>query len=342
MLQYGYDVSKDNSDCSEPKNVLNSCATDLRNVEEIMEVSLGIMAAGIGSRFKDGCKQLTPVGPSDEVIMEYSIYDALEAGFNHIVFIIRKSLEEDFRTQLGAKLEGLCKVDYAFQDMDNLPEGFTRPADRTKPWGTGHAVLAAKDLIHGPFAVINADDYYGKEAFVKVHDFLVEQEEARLNGTLSAPCFCMPGFVLGNTLSDNGSVTRGVCCMDEEGYLKNIEETHHIEKSADGAVSEGRKLDLDSLVSMNMWGLTPDFMQVLEDRFVDFLKAVPEGNLTAEYLLPTIIGDLLDAHEARVKVLKTDAHWFGLTYSEDTPLVRDSLKQMTDDGVYSNPLFAKK
>lgn len=308
----------------------------------IMEVTLGIMAAGIGSRFKDGCKQLTPVGPSGEVIMEYSIYDALEAGFNHIVFIIRKNLEDDFRTMLGAKLEGLCKVDYAFQDMDNLPEGFTRPADRTKPWGTGHAVLAAKGLITGPFAVINADDYYGKEAFVRVHDFLVEQEEARLKGMISDPCFCMPGFVLGNTLSDNGSVTRGVCCMNEEGYLKNIEETHNIVKTDNGAASGDRSLDLNSLVSMNMWGLTLDFMQVLEDRFVDFLKEIPEGDLKSEYLLPTIIGDLLDAGETRVKVLKTDAHWFGLTYSEDTPLVRDSLKKMTDEGVYSNPLFAKK
>lgn len=306
-----------------------------------MEVTLGIMAAGIGSRFKDGCKQLTPVGPSGEVIMEYSIYDALEAGFNHIVFIIRKSLEEDFRTQLGAKLEGLCKVDYAFQDMDNLPEGFTRPAGRTKPWGTGHAVLAAKDLIHGSFAVINADDYYGKEAFVKVHDYLVEQEKAVAAGECSKPCFCMPGFVLGNTLSDNGSVTRGVCCMNTEGFLQNIEETHNIVKTEDGAASGEKKLDRGSLVSMNMWGLTPDFMKVLEEKFVDFLKAVPEGDLKAEYLLPTIIGDLLQEGAARVKVLKTDAHWFGLTYSEDTPLVRESLKKMTEEGVYSNPLFKK-
>lgn len=306
-----------------------------------MEVTLGIMAAGIGSRFKDGCKQLTPVGPSGEVIMEYSIYDALEAGFNHIVFIIRKSLEEDFRTQLGAKLEGLCKVDYAFQDMDDLPEGFTRPADRTKPWGTGHAVLAAKNLIHGPFAVINADDYYGKEAFVKVHDYLVEQEKAAAAGEITKPCFCMPGFVLSNTLSDNGSVTRGVCCMDEEGFLKNIEETHNIVKTEEGAASGEKKLDRESLVSMNMWGLTPDFMKVLEDKFVDFLQAVPEGDLKAEYLLPTIIGDLLEEGAAKVKVLKTDAHWFGLTYSEDTPLVRESLKKMTAEGVYSDPLFKK-
>ncbi len=304
-----------------------------------MEITLGIMAAGIGSRFKDGCKQLTPVGPSGEVIMEYSIYDALEAGFNHIVFIIRKNLEEDFRTQLGAKLEGLCKVDYAFQDMDHLPEGFTRPADRTKPWGTGHAVLAAKEYVNGAFAVINADDYYGKEAFVKVHDFLVEQEEARLAGRLTESVFCMPGFILGNTLSDHGSVTRGVCCMDEQGYLQNIEETRNIVKTEQGAASGEKKLPLDSLVSMNMWGLTPEFMQTLEDRFVDFLKAIPDGELQAEYLLPTIIGDLLQAGEAKVKVLKTDAHWFGLTYAEDTPLVQEALSHMTEQGIYSKPLF---
>ena len=304
-----------------------------------MEVTLGIMAAGIGSRFKDGCKQLTPVGPSGEVIMEYSIYDALEAGFNHIVFIIRKSLEEDFRTQLGSKLEGLCKVDYAFQDMDDLPEGFTRPADRTKPWGTGHAVLAAKNLVTGPFAVINADDYYGKEAFVKIHDFLVEQEQARLDGTQKESCFCMPGFVLGNTLSDHGSVTRGICCMDEEHYLANIQETHDIVKKDGKAFAEDRQLDMDSLVSMNMWGLTPAFMQVLEERFVDFLRELPEGDIRSEYLLPTIIGDLLAEGKTRVKVLQTDAHWFGLTYSADTPLVRQALEEMTRQGVYSNPLF---
>ncbi|MDO5410758.1 MAG: sugar phosphate nucleotidyltransferase [Lachnospiraceae bacterium] len=306
-----------------------------------MEISLGIMAAGIGSRFKDGCKQLTPVGPSGEVIMEYSIYDALEAGFNHIVFIIRKNLEEDFRTQLGSKLEGLCKVDYAFQDMNDLPEGFTCPDKRTKPWGTGHAVLAARDVIQGPFAVINADDYYGKEAFIKIHDCLVEQELARQKGQSVENCFCMPGFVLGNTLSDHGTVTRGICQMDKDGYLINIEETHDIEKKPDKAVAGERELDLHSLVSMNMWGLTPEFMKILEDRFVDFLKAVPQGNLTSEYLLPTIIGELLEEGTAKVKVLETGAHWFGLTYSADTPLVRDSLKQMTDAGVYSNPLFKK-
>ena len=306
-----------------------------------MDITLGIMAAGIGSRFKDGCKQLTPVGPSGEVIMEYSIYDALEAGFNHVVFIIRKNLEEDFRTMIGAKLEGLCKVDYAFQDMDDLPEGFSRPADRTKPWGTGHAVLAARKVINGPFAVINADDYYGKEAFVKIHDYLVNQEKVRMDGADTDMEFCMPGFVLGNTLSDFGAVTRGVCDMDEHNFLKKIVETHHISKTDDGAEAEGKKLSVSSLVSMNMWGLTPAFMRILEEKFVEFLKDLPEGNLTEEYLLPTIIGGMLESGSARVKVLETDAHWFGLTYKEDTPLVKAALKEMTEQGVYPNPLFAK-
>lgn len=304
-----------------------------------MDISLGIMAAGIGSRFKDGCKQLTPVGPSGEVIMEYSIYDALEAGFNHIIFIIRESLKEDFETQLGSKLEGKCKVDYAFQDMDDLPEGFTRPADRTKPWGTGHAVLAAKKFVDGPFAVINADDYYGKEAFVKVHDYLVQQAEKKAAGEDVSTEYCMPGFVLGNTLSDHGTVTRGVCKMDGQNYLSEIEETHNIRKTEDAAEADGRVLDVNSLVSMNMWGLTPEFMQELEDRFITFLKAVPEGNITSEYLLPTIIGDMLQEDAAKVKVLPTDDHWFGLTYSEDTPLVKAALKEMADKGVYRDPLF---
>ena len=306
-----------------------------------MDITLGIMAAGIGSRFKDGCKQLTPVGPSGEVIMEYSIYDALEAGFNHVVFIIRKNLEEDFRTMIGAKLEGLCKVDYAFQDMEDLPEGFSLPSDRTKPWGTGHAVLSARKVISGPFAVINADDYYGKEAFVKIHDYLVQQEKARMDGADTDMEFCMPGFVLGNTLSDFGTVTRGVCDMDEHNFLKKIVETHHISKTADGVEAEGKKLSASSLVSMNMWGLTPAFMRILEEKFVEFLKDLPEGNITEEYLLPTIIGGMLESDSARVKVLETDAHWFGLTYKEDTPLVKAALKEMTEQGVYPNPLFAK-
>lgn len=304
-----------------------------------MDISLGIMAAGIGSRFKDGCKQLTPVGPSGEVIMEYSIYDALEAGFNHIIFIIRESLKEDFETQLGSKLEGKCKVDYAFQDMDDLPEGFTRPADRTKPWGTGHAVLAAKKYVDGPFAVINADDYYGKEAFVKIHDYLVQQAEKQAAGEDVSTEYCMPGFVLGNTLSDHGTVTRGVCKMDEQNYLSEIEETHNIRKTEDAAEADGKILDIHSLVSMNMWGLTPEFMQELEDRFITFLKAVPEGDIKSEYLLPTIIGDMLQEGAAKVKVLQTDEHWFGLTYAEDTPLVKAALKEMAEKGVYKDPLF---
>ena len=300
-----------------------------------MSITLGIMAAGIGSRFKDGCKQLTPVGPAGEVIMEYSINDALEAGFDHIVFIIREALRDDFEVQIGSKLEGRCKVDYAVQDMDNLPGSFKKPADRTKPWGTGHAVLAMKDVIDGPFAVINADDYYGKEAFKNVHDFLVKMQDKP-----HASDYCMPGFVLGNTLSDHGTVTRGICEMDENRYLMQVMETKNIEKRENGVFSGERKVDENGLVSMNMWGLNPGFMKILEEEFSFFLSLISEGDITSEFLLPEIIAKLLREKRAPVKVLKTDAHWFGLTYKEDTPLVKDALAKMTENGTYGTPLFS--
>lgn len=236
------------------------------------KTALVIMAAGIGSRFGKGIKQLAKVGPSGEIIMDYSIHDALEAGFNKIVFIIRKDIEEEFREVIGNRIEKTAEVEYVFQDLHDLPEGFTCPQKRTKPWGTGQAILAAKDVLSEPFIVINADDYYGKEAYVKIHDYLVEEHQD--TGKLD---ICMAGFILENTLSDNGSVTRGICSLDDNKNLVGIAETYNIKKTAKGPAVENedkslRMLDPKNLVSMNMWGLTPAFLKTLEEGFVEFLK----------------------------------------------------------------------
>ena len=296
----------------------------------MQKTALVIMAAGIGSRFGKGIKQLAPVGPCGEIIMDYSIHDALEAGFNKVVFIIRKDLEEEFRRVIGERIEKITEVEYVFQELDDLPEGFTKPADRTKPWGTGQAVLAAKKVIKTPFIVINADDYYGREGFKAVHEYL-------MNGGKS----CMAGFVLSNTLSDNGGVTRGICKMDENGNLTEIVETKNIVKTVDGAEAGGVAVDVNSLVSMNMWGLTPGFMDVLENGFkVFFDKEVPSNPLKAEYLIPVFIGELLEQGKMSVKVLKTNDTWYGMTYHEDVASVKDSFRKMQENGVYKADLFS--
>ena len=253
-----------------------------------MNTTLVVMAAGIGSRFGGGIKQLEPVGPNGEIIMDYAIHDAKEAGFNKVVFIIRKDLEKDFKEIIGNRISKVIDIDYAFQELDNLPDGFSVPEGRKKPFGTGQAVLACKGIVNEPFAVINADDYYGKEAFVKVHDFLVNPEKSGKKYD-----FCMAGFILGNTLSDNGAVTRGICKVNEDNILVSVDETGGIERvSADKVVCEkdGKQVEVssDSYVSMNMWGLTPDFFDELETRFVTFLEnmkisvttivTIPENN----------------------------------------------------------------
>lgn len=292
------------------------------------------MAAGIGSRFGQGIKQLTKVGPSGEIIVDYSIHDALEAGFNKIVFVIRKDIREEFDEVIGKRISKLCEVEYAFQEMNDLPESFTVPEGRVKPWGTGQAVLACKDLIHEPFAIINADDYYGKEAFMKVHDFLIEHANDKYQ-------YCMPGFVLENTLSEQGGVTRGICKVDNEGFLTEIIETSNIVKKNDEmACSEDDQKDipLSSLASMNMWGVTLDYLEILEDGFVDFLKNVPEGDLKAEYLLPIIMGRLLKDKKASISVLETHDKWFGITYAADKEMVIEEFKKLVEQGVYSSPL----
>ena len=298
-----------------------------------MQTTLLIMAAGIGSRFGGGIKQLEPVDEQGHIIMDYSIHDAIEAGFNKVVFIIRKDIENEFKDVIGNRIEAVCKahsvtVDYAFQDINDIPGEL--PEGRTKPWGTGQAVLAAKNIIKTPFIVINADDYYGKEGFMAVHEYLV-------NGGKS----CMAGFVLKNTLSDNGGVTRGICKMDEGNNLTEVVETKNIVKTATGAEADGVAVDVNSLVSMNMWGLTPDFLDVLEEGFKEFFeKEVPGNPQKAEYLIPIFIGELLAEDKMSVKVLRTNDTWYGMTYHEDVAAVKDSFKRMLENGVYKTDLFS--
>lgn len=300
-----------------------------------MKSALVIMAAGIGSRFGGGIKQLEPVGMHDEIIMDYSIHDAIEAGFNKIVFIIRKDIENDFKERIGNRIEEVAKrnnveVAYCFQSLEDLPAGFSVPEGRSKPWGTGQAVLAAKDLINEPFVVINADDYYGKDAFVKLHDFLLEEHGPK--------DFAMAGFILKNTLSDNGVVTRGLCEVDANGYLTDVHETKNIAKVANGAESDGKELDPNSYCSMNMWALTPEFMDMLEEGFVEFLKT-NDDPIKGEYLIPTYIGELLEAHKITVKVIETKDKWFGVTYKEDKETVVESFKNLINTGVYLEDLY---
>lgn len=305
----------------------------------MVKTALVIMAAGIGSRFGGGIKQLEPVGPNGEIIMDYSIYDAIKAGFNKVVFIIRKDIEKDFREIIGNRIESICEkagveVAYAYQQLDALPEGVELPPERSKPWGTGQAVLACKGIIKEPFMVINADDYYGKEAFSKIHDYLLNYTPEKPND------FCMAGFILKNTLSENGGVTRGVCSVNADGYLTDVNETSDIVKTADGAAVDGAPINADSYVSMNMWGLTPEFVDLLEKGFVEFFENMEGNVLKAEYLLPIYIGQLLREDKVSVKVLETSDKWFGVTYKEDKQFVVDSFKKLIADGAYNADLFA--
>ncbi len=299
------------------------------------------MAAGIGSRFGKGIKQLTAVGPSGEIIMDYSLFDAREAGFEKVIFIIRRSLEKDFREIIGRRIEKYFEVAYAYQEMTDLPEGFACPEGRAKPWGTGHAILAARDLIDGPFAVINADDYYGKTAFRILYDFLSSLPEKEDEPSR----FAMAGFIVKNTLSDNGEVTRGICIQDMAGHLEEIHETKGIARREDGRVTgtyEDREvtIDPDGLVSMNMWGFTPAMMDALKAGFTPFLKEAMEQNpLKAEYLLPTVVDSLLKSGHAEVSVLPTPDSWFGITFAEDTEPVRAEFAGMVRKGIYPTPLF---
>lgn len=305
------------------------------------ETALVIMAAGIGSRFGGGIKQLEPVGPGGEIIMDYSIYDALKAGFDKIVFIIRRDLEEDFREVIGNRIEKVARVEYAFQELGDLPEGFSVPEGRKKPWGTGQAVLSIKGLVDGPFLVINADDYYGKEGFQKIHDYMVNHMKE--DGDVYD--MCMGGFILRNTLSDNGTVTRGVCTLDGDGSLKEVTETYEIRMEADGSMKaqdeQGNPVQVnpDQHVSMNMWGLPAAFLKELEKGFPEFLENLKEGDIKSEYLLPKIIDKLVKAGKARVEVLETKDKWFGVTYKEDKETVVEAICSLIAEGAYPERLY---
>ena len=303
------------------------------------KTALVIMAAGMGSRYGGGIKQLEHVGVSGEIIMEYSIYDAIAAGFDKVVFITRKDLEAEFKKIIKPSIAEQVEVEYVFQELEDLPEGFTIPDGRTKPWGTGHAILSCLGVVKEPFAVINADDYYGKEAFIKIHDFLANVKE-------NEECLpvAMVGFVLENTLSENGEVTRGVCRVDENHMLTSIEETFGIARQGDVAVGknddgEPVELSLQTPVSMNLWGFTADFLDTLEERFVKFLENLAGNETKAEFLLPQIVGSMLKEQEVEVKVLTSNDRWFGVTYKEDKDLVVRSLRELYEKGCYPEQLF---
>lgn len=300
-----------------------------------MDTTLVIMAAGIGSRFGGGIKQLTSFGPNGEIIMDYSIYDAVRAGFSKIVFVIRHDLENDFRSIIGNRISRQIPVAYAFQELSDLPSPYSLPEGRTKPWGTGQAILSCRDLVKEPFAVINADDFYGRDAFEKIHDYLISSHPS--SDRLQA---AMAGFILANTLSENGGVTRGICRLSDDHVLLGVDETKNLVKTDDGAAVPGKdgspvKVDPLSLVSMNFWGFFPDFIESLQEGFAEFLSGLAgERALSAEYLLPTIIDGMLKKDQIEVSVLKTTGRWFGVTYKEDVPAVIGSIRQLIELGSY--------
>ena len=300
---------------------------------------LVVLAAGMGSRY-GGLKQIDPVGSHGEAILDYSLYDAREAGFETAVIIIKEAIKKDFMETVGARLQNCpMEIRYAYQEMDKyIPDGFAIPADRVKPWGTSHAVLCAKNEIDGaPFAVINADDYYGKSAFREVYNFL-----SNATGDYD---YCMVGYQLGKTVTDHGSVARGVCVVDEKGYLVKVDERTRIEKYEGGIhfTEDGENwtdLTYETPVSMNLWGFTSTFLPELEKNFPDFLeKTVPTNPPKAEYLLPWSVSQLLTAGKATVKVLRSADKWYGVTYAADQPQVVAALKAMADDGKYPDGLW---
>lgn len=304
------------------------------------ERTLVVLAAGLGSRFAGGVKQLQRVGPGGEVIMDYSIHDAIEAGFNRVIFIIRHDIQELFDSMIGDRIRAACalkgvEVLCAYQEKTNLPGGYVCPEERVKPWGTGHALLSCKGMLHDGFAVINADDYYGKDAYRQAIRFLDSLEEG------SEGTYGLIGFRLGNTLSEYGGVTRGLC-QTENGWLTHILETRDIVKTDKGASAEVhgqvRDLDVDIPVSMNMWGFTPDVLDKLEARFLEFLaEGINEPK--SEFLIPVEMGVLLTREAARIRVMPTTSQWFGMTFVEDLPGVKDAFRKMTEEGLYPTPLF---
>lgn len=300
---------------------------------------LVIMAAGMGSRY-GGLKQIDPIDEQGHIIMDFSIFDAKRAGFEKVVFIIKKENEADFKEAIGKRIEEVMKVEYVFQDIHNIPAGFAVPEGRVKPWGTAHAVLSAIDVIDGPFAVINADDYYGKDAFQKIYDYLsTHKDDEKYRYT-------MVGYELGNTLTENGHVSRGICSLNENGELVSVVERTHIEKKGDGAVytEDGgvswHALPVDSVVSMNMWGFSASFLQEVNKGFVSFLQENLVNNpMKCEYYLPTVVSNLLVDNRATVAVLTSIDRWYGVTYKEDKPVVVAAIKNMKESGLYPERLW---
>ena len=300
-----------------------------------MKPTLFILAAGMGSRY-GGLKQLDGLGPNGETIMDYSVFDAMRAGFGKVVFVIRKDFEEDFRRVVLSKYADHVPCEVCFQGIDNLPEGFTRNPERTKPWGTNHAVLMAKDLIHEPFMVINADDFYGKESFEVMAQFLLS-----VNGEQGK--YCMAGYRVGNTLSEHGTVSRGVCATNKMGYLTDVVERTAIQ-AKDGHIlfpdENGNEVEIpfDTPVSMNMWGFTPEYFEYTEEAFKAFLTEYGQ-ELKTEFYIPTLVNDLIKAGKATCQVLDTPAKWFGVTYADDRQMVVDKIQALVDAGVYPSKLF---
>lgn len=304
-----------------------------------MKPALIVMAAGIGSRY-GGLKQIDPIGPSGEIILDYSVYDAIRAGFNKVVFLINRSIEAAFRQKIGRAVEQQVDTAYVFQDLTALPPGFNVPEGRVKPWGTGHAVLSCRNAISGPFAVINADDFYGASAFEALEKQLSQVDAG-------AATYSMVGYRLRNTLSENGYVARGVCSVSPQGLLQNIHERTRIESFPDGIKftengSDWVTLPPDTPVSMNSWGLTPTLFAELEARFPLFLQRSTNNPLKAEFFLPNVIGELLEEGKAQVQVLPTHEKWFGVTYPQDRPVVQQALQNLIQRGVYPAQLWKNR
>lgn len=302
---------------------------------------LVIMAAGMGSRY-GGLKQIDPVDEQGDIIMDFSIYDAKQAGFEKVVFIIKKAIEKDFKENVGNRISEQMEVAYVYQELDKLPEGFSVPEGRVKPYGTGHAILCAMEAIDGPFAVINADDYYGADAFREIYQYLSSHEDD------DKYRYCMVGYILGNTLTDNGHVARGVCSTDSQNYLTSICERTHIEKREGGAAfteddgATWEDISVNSVVSMNMWGFSASILKELKDRFVPFLEQSFVTNpLKGEYFLPSVVQELLEEDKATVEVLKSEDKWYGVTYKEDKAVVTAAIQAMKAAGKYPKNLWER-
>lgn len=303
------------------------------------DLTLVVLAAGMGSRY-GGLKQLDPMGPNGETIMDYSVFDAVRAGFNRVVFVIRRDFEAEFKERIGKKYEKLLKVDYAFQQLDDLPEGFTVPEGREKPWGTGHALLAARNILDTPFAVINADDFYGADSYKQLAGYLSNPPESSLvRGVIAT-------FILSNTLSENGSVARGICSVDNDGYLRKVTEFTKIVKTSSGAADQTdpenpTPFTGNEQVSMNSWGFMPEFIGKLQELLIEFLKE-RGTELKSEFYLPGAVDTLISRNEAVISARNSRDSWFGVTYREDRPMVQESLGKLVEAGSYPSPLFDRE